>query len=71
MKMLLSGIFGAILGLICVFFWWGSIMHIIKGFLAILIVGMSFAAIFVGYNEVKEKIKEEKDAQKNSVASKE
>jgi|GEM_PF-6971323 len=64
MRLFLSGIVGSILSLVCLFYWWGAIITIIKVLITIFFIAASALALFLGYEEIRANIEAERLAQK-------
>lgn len=60
MSLLAGGIIGAIIGLISLIFWWGDFVTILKGALPISLLLGGLLAIYVGFDEMQDKIREER-----------
>jgi hypothetical protein len=63
MSLLAGGVIGAILGLISLIFWWGDFLTILKGAIPISLLLGGLLAIYVGFDEIQDKIREERHRQ--------
>ncbi len=60
MSLLIGGSVSAIFGLISLFFWWDDFMTIVKGAFPICLLLGGALAVYVGIDEIQEKVNEEK-----------
>ncbi len=63
MPLLAGGVIAAVLGLISLIFWWGDFLTIIKGALPISLLLGGALAVYVGIDEIQDKIREERQKQ--------
>ena len=63
MPLLVGGVVAAILGLIGLIVWWSAFAQVIKGALPILMILGGGLAVYVGYDDIQEKIREERKRQ--------
>jgi len=63
MSLLAGGVIGAILGLISLIFWWGDFLTILKGAIPISLLLGGLLAVYVGFDEIQDKIREERQRQ--------
>ncbi len=63
MSLLAGGVIGAILGLISLIFWWGDFLTILKGAIPISLFLGGALAVYVGIDEIQDKIREERQRQ--------
>ncbi len=63
MSLLAGGIIGAILGLISLVFWWADFLTILRGAVPISLLLGGLLAIYVGFDEIQDKIREERHRQ--------
>lgn len=63
MSLLAGGVIGAILGLISLIFWWGDFLTILRGAIPISLLMGGLLAIYVGFDEIQDKIREERHRQ--------
>jgi hypothetical protein len=63
MSLLTGGAIAAIFGLISLVFWWADFMTIIKGALPISLLLGGALAVYVGIDEIQDKIREERQRQ--------
>ena len=59
MKTLIGGAVAAALGLIGLVIWWGSFLMVIKGTIPIMLLLGGGLAIYLGFDELKDKWKDE------------
>jgi len=67
MTLIVGGVVSAILGLIGFFIWWSEFLSIIKGGLPILLLMGGVLAIYVGIDEMQDKLREERQRQEESL----
>ena len=60
MSLLIGGIISGIIGLVSLIFWWGDFMTIVKGAFPICLLLGGALAVYVGIDEMQEKMNEEK-----------
>jgi hypothetical protein len=63
MSLLIGGIIFSVLGLISLIFWWGDFMIIIRGAFPISLLLGGALAVYVGIDELQDKIREERQRQ--------
>jgi hypothetical protein len=63
MSLLTVGVGTAIFGLISLIFWWSDFLTIIRGALPIFLLLGGALAVYVGYDEMQDKIREERQRQ--------
>lgn len=63
MSLLAGGVIGTILGLISLIFWWGDFLTILKGAIPISLLLGGALAVYVGIDEIQDKIREERQRQ--------
>jgi hypothetical protein len=63
MSLLAGGVIGAILGLISLIFWWGDFLTLLKGAIPISLLLGGLLAIYVGFDEIQDRIREERHRQ--------
>lgn len=63
MSLLIGGIISAVLGLISLIFWWSDFMTIVKGAFPIFLLLGGALAVYVGIDEIQDKISEERQSQ--------
>jgi len=63
MSLLTVGVGTAIFGLISLIFWWTDFLTIIRGALPIFLLLGGALAIYVGFDEMQDKIREERQRQ--------
>ncbi len=68
MSLLIGGIISAILGLISLIFCWSAFLILIKGAFPIFLLLGGALAIYVGLDELQEKIREERQRQEEKLA---
>ncbi|HPD56052.1 MAG TPA: hypothetical protein P5294_02245 [Smithellaceae bacterium] len=67
MSLLIGGIISGIIGLVSLIFWWGDFMTIVKGAFPICLLLGGALAVYVGIDEMQEKINEEKLSQEEKL----
>ena len=67
MSLLAGGVIGAILGLVSLIFWWGDFLTILKGAIPISLLLGGALAIYVGIDEIQDKIREERHRQDEEI----
>jgi ABC-type multidrug transport system fused ATPase/permease subunit len=68
MSLLLGGVVSVIVGLLGLIFWWSDFVIILKGGIPIIIVLGGILAVYIGLDELQEKLKEERQKQEGSLA---
>jgi hypothetical protein len=63
MSLLTGGAIAAIFGLISLIFWWGDFINLLQGALPIFMLLGGALAIYVGFDEIQDKIREERQRQ--------
>jgi hypothetical protein len=63
MSLLIGGVISAIFGLISLIFFWSDFMTILKGSVPIFLLLGGALAIYVGIDEIQERIREERQRQ--------
>ena len=67
MSLLAGGVIGAILGLISLIFWWGDFLTILKGAIPISLLLGGALAVYIGIDEIQDKIREERQRQDEEI----
>jgi len=67
MSLLIGGIISGIIGLVSLIFWWSDFMTIVKGAFPICLLLGGALAVYVGIEEMQEKINEEKISQEEKL----
>lgn len=62
MSLLIGGVISAVFGLISLIFWWSDFMTIVKGAFPIGLLLGGALAIYVGIDEIQDKISEDRQA---------
>lgn len=60
MSLLIGGIIGSVVGLVSLIFWWSDFMTIIRGAFPIFLFLGGALAIYVGIDDMQDKIREER-----------
>ena len=68
MSLLIGGAVAAVLGLIGFFFWWSDFMTIIRGGVPILLFIGGILAVYIGVDEIQDKLQEERHKQEENLA---
>jgi uncharacterized protein (DUF3084 family) len=63
MSLLTGGVIAAVIGLISLIFWWADFSAIIRGALPIFLLLGGALAIYVGFDEIQDKIRDERQRQ--------
>lgn len=63
MSLLIGGVIFAVLGLISLIFWWADFMTIIRGAFPISLLLGGALAVYVGIDEIQDKVREERQRQ--------
>jgi len=63
MSLLTGGAIAAVIGLISLIFWWADFLAIIRGALPIFLLLGGALAIYVGFDEIQDKIRDERQRQ--------
>lgn len=67
MSLLFGGVIVAVLGLISLIFWWADFMTIIRGAFPISLLLGGALAVYVGIDEMQDKIREERQRQNDKL----
>ncbi len=67
MSLLVGGAVAAVLGLIGFFFWWADFITILKGGVPILLFLGGILAVYIGVDEIQDKLQEERKKQEESL----
>jgi len=67
MTLVVGGAVSAILGLIGLIFWWDAFFMIIRGGLPIMMLLGGILAVYVGVDDIQEKLREERQRQEESL----
>lgn len=67
MTLVIGGAVSAILGLIGLIFWWDAFFMIIRGGLPIIMLLGGILAVYVGVDDIQEKLHEERQRQEESL----
>jgi ABC-type multidrug transport system fused ATPase/permease subunit len=68
MSLLIGGVVSVIVGLLGLIFWWSDFVIILKGGIPIIIVLGGILAVYIGLDELQEKLREERQKQEESLA---
>jgi small neutral amino acid transporter SnatA (MarC family) len=68
MSLLIGGAVSAVLGLIGFFFWWAYFVTILKGGIPILLFLGGILAVYIGIDEIQDKLQEERRKQEENLA---
>ena len=63
MSLLMGGAIAAVFGLISLIFWWGDFINLLQGALPIFMLLGGALAIYVGFDEIQDKIRDERQRQ--------
>jgi len=67
MTLVIGGAVSAILGLIGLIFWWSAFFALIKGGVPVMMLLGGILAIYVGIDDIQEKLREERQRQEESL----
>ncbi len=68
MSLLIGGVVSVILGLLGLIFWWSDFIVILKGGIPIIIVLGGILAVYIGLDEIQDKLREERQKQEENLA---
>ena len=68
MSLLIGGAVAAVVGLIGFFFWWTDFVTILKGGIPILLFLGGILAVYIGIDEIQDKLQEEHQKQAENLA---
>lgn len=68
MSLLIGGAVAAVVGLIGFFFWWTDFITILKGGIPILLFIGGILAVYIGVDEIQDKLQEEHKKQEENLA---
>jgi small neutral amino acid transporter SnatA (MarC family) len=68
MSLVVGGAVSAIIGLIGFFFWWTDFLTILKGGVPILLFLGGILAVYIGIDEIQEKLQDERQKQEEGLA---
>lgn len=63
MSLLTGGVIAAVLGLISLIFWWSDFINLLQGALPIFLLLGGALATYIGFDEIQDKIREERQRQ--------
>lgn len=67
MSLIIGGAVSAILGLFGLIFWWSNFIALAKGALPLLLLVGGAIALYVGYDDIQKKLKEERQRQNEKI----
>jgi ABC-type multidrug transport system fused ATPase/permease subunit len=67
MSLIIGGAISAILGLFGLIFWWSDFIVLAKGSLPLLMLFGGIIALYVGYDDIQEKLREERQRQNEQI----
>ncbi|MCX7816946.1 MAG: hypothetical protein N2317_05505 [Syntrophales bacterium] len=67
MPLIVGGFIATVLGIIGMVIWWGDFITIIKGALPVMMILGGILAIYVGYDDLQEQIREERRKQEEKL----
>jgi small neutral amino acid transporter SnatA (MarC family) len=68
MSLLIGGAVAAVVGLIGFFFWWTDFITILKGGIPILLFLGGILAVYIGIDDIQDKLQEEHKKQEENLA---
>lgn len=67
MSLVVGGLVSTILGFFGLIFWWSNFVTLIKGIIPIFILSGGIVAIYMGLNDIQDKIREEHQKQEENL----
>lgn len=68
MSLLIGGSVATLLGLVGFYIWWADFITIIKGGFPILLIFGGILAIYIGYDEIQDKLRDERRKQEETLS---
>jgi ABC-type multidrug transport system fused ATPase/permease subunit len=68
MSLLIGGAFSVIIGLLGLILWWVDFLVILKGGIPIILILGGILAVYIGLDEIQDKLREERQRQEESLA---
>jgi hypothetical protein len=68
MSLLMGGAVSVIIGLIGLVVWWVDFLIIVKGGIPIILILGGILAVYIGFDEIQDKLREERQKQEESLA---
>lgn len=68
MSLLIGGVAAIVFGLLGLIIWWSDFISIIKGGVPILMLLGGILAVYIGFDEIQDKLREERQKQEESLA---
>jgi len=68
MSLLIGGAVSVVVGFIGLFFWWDAFFTILKGGIPIVLLIGGILAVYIGLDEIQDKLREERQKQEESLA---
>lgn len=68
MSLLMGGAVSVIIGLIGLVVWWFDFLIILKGGIPIILILGGILAVYIGFDEIQDKLREERQKQEESLA---
>lgn len=68
MSLLIGGAVSAIIGLLGLILWWVDFLVILKGGVPIILILGGILAVYIGLDEIQDKLREERQRQEESLA---
>jgi hypothetical protein len=68
MSLLIGGAVSIIIGLLGLIFWWSDFLIILKGGIPIVFICGGILAVYIGLDEIQDKLREERQKQEESLA---
>jgi ABC-type multidrug transport system fused ATPase/permease subunit len=69
MSLLIGGVVSIIIGLLGLIFWWSDFVIILKGGLPIIILLSGILAVYIGLDQIQDKLREERQKQEEGLAN--
>ncbi|MBM4271071.1 MAG: hypothetical protein FJ139_02770 [Deltaproteobacteria bacterium] len=68
MSLLIGGVAAIVFGLLGLIIWWSDFISIVKGGVPILMLLGGILAVYIGFDEIQDKLREERQKQEESLA---
>ena len=68
MSLLIGGVAAIVFGLLGLIIWWSDFISIVKGGVPILMLLGGILAVYIGFDEIQDKFREERQKQEESLA---
>ena len=68
MSLLIGGVAAIVFGLLGLIIWWADFISIVKGGVPIIMLLGGILAVYIGFDEIQDKLREERQKQEESLA---